>query len=1216
MNSSGAAFSTHLSTGNNSHHSISSSSDQSSSSASSTCSASGHRAHLVKFGASSEANIGGNSMPTVHYRSALFGNQQPSSSSSSLQSNTSKLSLRNFVVTGRNSGSAASTSNNTAAATQSAATSDGSDQSGQGQEAQPQQSLKYSSGMAPEQPNNNTEKAGSLLINHQRSRSVGPGHKSNNSSTNLSSLNAYSNSLDRKKQQQQRNGSKTLQSSTDPAETLQTSENQNFTATTATTSLPGTLKTQTLPSSAQKMAQLPSFTSPYVNKFDNSVQSLLVGSGSGHNSSNHSIAANLYSVPNRRTSIALNSSFDDTFLTMGGLKLAGTSAAQPANARGHLIPLNSKLSGLLDQSSRVGEREGGKSGEDLRSNGNGRDEPGGQFLYQFTTTAVTSSVNSVTLSTMSYRYEQRIPPSNSATNTTTTSSIGGFHHPHHPHQHQQQQMIMPPPPPPSSTLTSENVYATIGPGSSNSSDSASLASAAASADQQFNQHLYPQRHPQPQGNFFESSVDELDSLMPPPPVPPSPVEVIHYHHQHNNSFHMLPSGGLPQFARNRFQQPPNSIDEENLALYKSAVLLTRKNSFGNGMGADQELQQQQPRSPGYYHHHAHHQLQHSIQNPKPIQSLQQKQQQQQSSPYTAQIRAQTESLYANYANIGASAGMSSARSSSSGHQLMNAFNSQQQQPQQQQHPTPSSQHHYQNAQSLILTHQLPLTTNHPQQQHQQQLNLQLPSSRSSPVSQSAMSPSRHIYQSVSPLPPLPPTHSSTTIPYTANSASLSTKKPPKTWFDSELDFPTGYVRQAAGSSVKPSVVNSNSTNNRNNNSGTYANEAVLKANNSSSSGYPPSSLSSSSSSPSNNVAQTKSHFAPLAERESSVDHDDHPTTPTIVTDHHHQPPLPSSIIQNRQKLQHPSLLGNSIPTSSSSVLSTYTDSLYRQTPVSGSTLTNHNNFNTSIGTLNKNSSLAPSSSNTNVSPTPSNRSSVSSSASTFIQHTVSSASSAASSSSSSSSDGSGTFIINRSPTNDENSSVSAERAQLMTPTGSVLSLQSAISGSSAVSSTGVLFPVATVAFVPSMAGQGALNITTATAGSNLSTLSPSSIGSGNGGTYHHQTVHHAGPHSMQMQPPPPLPPPPSVPIASCKGNIVEVDVVTVGQCQPGYEEEKPFTISDYYKYSEKYRKAKAAAAAAAAAKSSTESANSEFLNAIPSPPFLQSPQTPSTVSRC
>ncbi|KPM03339.1 hypothetical protein QR98_0017700 [Sarcoptes scabiei] len=45
----------------------------------------------------------------------------------------------------------------------------------------------------------------------------------------------------------------------------------------------------------------------------------------------------------------------------------------------------------------------------------------------------------------------------------------------------------------------------------------------------------------------------------------------------------------------------------------------------------------------------------------------------------------------------------------------------------------------------------------------------------------------------------------------------------------------------------------------------------------------------------------------------------------------------------------------------------------------------------------------------------------------------------------------------------------------------------------------------------------------------------------------------------------------SVPIASCKGNIVEVDVVTVGHYQPGYEETKPFTMSDFYKYSQRFR---------------------------------------------
>jgi len=49
----------------------------------------------------------------------------------------------------------------------------------------------------------------------------------------------------------------------------------------------------------------------------------------------------------------------------------------------------------------------------------------------------------------------------------------------------------------------------------------------------------------------------------------------------------------------------------------------------------------------------------------------------------------------------------------------------------------------------------------------------------------------------------------------------------------------------------------------------------------------------------------------------------------------------------------------------------------------------------------------------------------------------------------------------------------------------------------------------------------------------------------------------------------------SIPVASCKGNIVEVDVLTVGQYQPGYEEEKPFTMDDFFKYSQKYRNSKA-----------------------------------------
>ncbi|KAI2800741.1 FERM domain-containing protein 4A [Blomia tropicalis] len=59
---------------------------------------------------------------------------------------------------------------------------------------------------------------------------------------------------------------------------------------------------------------------------------------------------------------------------------------------------------------------------------------------------------------------------------------------------------------------------------------------------------------------------------------------------------------------------------------------------------------------------------------------------------------------------------------------------------------------------------------------------------------------------------------------------------------------------------------------------------------------------------------------------------------------------------------------------------------------------------------------------------------------------------------------------------------------------------------------------------------------------------------------------------QQQQPPPPPPPPStSIPIASSMGNMVEVNVVTVGHFQPGYEEEKPYELADFYKYSQKYR---------------------------------------------
>nr|XP_027195041.1 uncharacterized protein LOC113789672 [Dermatophagoides pteronyssinus] len=125
--------------------------------------------------------------------------------------------------------------------------------------------------------------------------------------------------------------------------------------------------------------------------------------------------------------------------------------------------------------------------------------------------------------------------------------------------------------------------------------------------------------------------------------------------------------------------------------------------------------------------------------------------------------------------------------------------------------------------------------------------------------------------------------------------------------------------------------------------------------------------------------------------------------------------------------------------------------------------------------------------------------------------------------------------------------------------GSLLSLTSSSSSSASASSTSTvndgetmitttlscpppvqaLSPICTVAFIPSEQQQ---DTTITTIASTISTTTTTTTSTTN-----------------------------EVPIASCKGNIVEVDVVTVGHFQPGYEETKPFTMSDFYKYSQRYR---------------------------------------------
>lgn len=111
----------------------------------------------------------------------------------------------------------------------------------------------------------------------------------------------------------------------------------------------------------------------------------------------------------------------------------------------------------------------------------------------------------------------------------------------------------------------------------------------------------------------------------------------------------------------------------------------------------------------------------------------------------------------------------------------------------------------------------------------------------------------------------------------------------------------------------------------------------------------------------------------------------------------------------------------------------------------------------------------------------------------------------------------------------------------VTPTGSIVSHQSTF-GPSSVSTSSLsshALPCTTVAFVPPVVGQDAVSINSC----NNSTANTSVTNSN------------------------------SAPIASCKGNIVEVDVVTVGHFQAGYEETKPYTLSDFYKYSQRYRNA-------------------------------------------
>ena len=110
------------------------------------------------------------------------------------------------------------------------------------------------------------------------------------------------------------------------------------------------------------------FSSPYVNKYDTSVKNLL----------NSNELSNLYSVPNRRTSVALNS-LDDTAILMNQSRSSSSTTTTASN-----IP-------------------------SIKANN-----------FSIITSTVTSSTNSLTYSKITYHME------NNSTATTTTNTTDDF----------------------------------------------------------------------------------------------------------------------------------------------------------------------------------------------------------------------------------------------------------------------------------------------------------------------------------------------------------------------------------------------------------------------------------------------------------------------------------------------------------------------------------------------------------------------------------------------------------------------------------------------------------------------------------------------------------------------------------------------------------------------------------------------------------------------
>ena len=983
---------------------------------------------------------------------------------------TSSNSLKNFVVTGRGSGN-----NNGNSSTSGHFIHLSGDANsllihgcGNGSQPSPQLSgywtlsshgpssfhqLYHQSHCTLQQPagnhNNNNNIDPSSPVIHQRSRSVGGGSKYSldHSKVGLTSVNLQQSSL------------MVNMGSTSEQQRLQLTDNHSMMTPSQLSMSSSTLTSAPIKSSVQ---QLPSFTSPYVNKYDTRVD-----------------GSNLYSVPNRRTSIALKS-FDDSFLFSNKSNKLSSPLALP--------PSQLHLSGTLSIS---------------------KTEPD-KFIYQFTTASVTSSINSVTLSTMSYKYEKQLPV------TSCTSVIKPI----------SQSFTSTP------SMINENVYSTIdpilppssSPSSSRSSPSSSLL---------LDSRLFCDSD---STTLIESSVDDVDF---------GNIEYLNHQQSKQSKIQSLsrisfnngkpPLGMLNNNISNTrlplcYQRTTpimqrrsvEMVDTSNNSPDNLRSLLNRSNSFGSGQHRRRILSQ--PSSTDYQQHQ--HLQPGLIQNTYPNNQL--------------------HKIASNYSN----------------NKYISSNSSQYNFP-------PSSNH------SQTIANQI-----------NQNLIISTTISKANTISSFCSSADTFRLNNNLPLPIVSKmnnnssqfTHNSQsplTLTSTSNTINIvSQPKPAKTWIETDLDFPTGYSRlsmtttlakTSSDSNISQKNIDSNETspssifsslnfssfsmNNQRQELNNQNNKTMINPQHQQQQ-HQQITTSASQKHLGHTIhytfgGKTQTDFqtvfdkkeqqkltsiqhltdqvAPLAEFESSVDDEPEKEQSNNLLS---SLPFENSITKNQLIVPDQSLNNNnnnmyyaqpthivSITTStnnyhhqhynhqSRSSISSTSSSLYSYPIVNHSVHPSLPSIYTTVNSL-------------VTSPVHSNRSSISSTASSFFMLNNNNQCS---------------NCLNKRTTTLSSSNNSQSNS---TPNGSIISFTMYPQPMS---------PMCTVAFVP---GQDSKS----TSNQAKSTLSSSSSQSSS--SHHNQ-----------------------VPIASCKGNIVEVDVVTVGHFQPGYEEEKPFTMDDFYKYSQKYRNA-------------------------------------------